>query len=91
MTDHETLNLAELLNHPQVEKVTGDINAELLERRKYSPPRCEVFLHPYTVLQETDRYRFELDKEAVKRLPDIISNKVQVVSGRDTVQINGSA
>jgi len=84
MPDHSTLNLEELLKHPQVEKATGDINAELLERRNYAPPRCSVFSHPYTVLQETDRYRFELDREAERQLPDIISNKVQLVRGEDS-------
>ena len=85
MADHSTLSLEELLNHPQVEKVAGDINAELVERRSYSPPRCEVFSHQYTVLQETDRYRFELDREAEKQLPDIISNKVQLIRGLESV------
>ena len=84
MPDHSTLNLEELLKYPQVEKATGDINAELLERRNYAPPRCSVFSHPYTVLQETDRYRFELDREAERQLPDIISNKVQLIRGEDT-------
>ena len=85
MPDNNTINLEELLNHPQVEKVTGDVNAELLERRKYLPPRCEVFSHRYTLLQETDRFRFELDREAEKQLPDIISNKVQLIRGQDSV------
>ena len=86
MPDHSTLNLEELLKHPQVEKATGDINAELLERRNYAPPRCSVFSHPYTVLQETDRYRFELDREAERQLPDIISNKVQLIRGEDSLR-----
>ena len=85
MPDHSTLNLEELLKYPQVEKATGDINAELLERRNYAPPRCSVFSHPYTVLQETDRYRFELDREAERQLPDIISNKVQLIRGEDSL------
>jgi len=85
MPDNKTLNLEDILNHPQVQKVTDDVNAELLERRKYLPPPCEVFSHPYTVLEETDRYRFELDREAEKQLPDIIGNRVQLIKGRDSV------
>jgi len=85
MPDNKTLNLEDILNHPQVKKVTDDVNAELLERRKYLPPPCEVFSHPYTVLEETDRYRFELDREAEKQLPDIISNRVQLIKGQDSV------
>ena len=85
MSDNNTVTLEKLLKHPQVEKVTGDVNAELLERRQYLPPRCEVFSHRYTVLQETDRFRFELDREARKQLPDIIDNRVQLIRGRDSL------
>jgi pyrophosphate--fructose-6-phosphate 1-phosphotransferase len=85
MPGKETISLDKILNHPQVKKAVEDINAELLERRKFSPSRCKAFSHPYTVLQETDRYRFELDREAEKQLPDIIANKVQLVLGKDSV------
>ena len=78
-------NIEELLNLPQVKKVTDNINAALLERIKYQPPQCKVFSNPYTVLAETDRYRFELDKEAEKQLPNIINNKVQFIKGRDSL------
>ena len=85
MPQDKAINLEKLLNHPQVKKATDDVNAELLERRKYSPPQCDVFSYPYTILEETDQYRFELDKEAVKQLPDIIKNDVQLIRGRDSV------
>jgi len=85
MTEIEAANLEKILNHPRVKKVTDDENAELLERRKYSPPKCKVFSSTYTVLAETDRYRFELDKEAARQLPDIIHNKVQLVKGQDAL------
>jgi pyrophosphate--fructose-6-phosphate 1-phosphotransferase len=85
MPGKETISLEEILNHPTVKKATDDVNAESLERRAYSPLRCEVFSHPYTVLRETDRYRFELDRQAEKLLPDIIANKVQLVEGKDSV------
>jgi pyrophosphate--fructose-6-phosphate 1-phosphotransferase len=85
MPGKETISLDKILNHPQVKKVVEDINAELLERRKFSPSRCKAFSYPYTVLQATDRYRFELDREAEKQLPDIIANKVQLVLGKDSV------
>ena len=85
MPENETLNLEKILNHPQVKKVTDDVNAEMLERRKYSAPQCDVFSSNYNVLQETDQDRFELDKEAEKQLPDIINNKVQLIKGQDAV------
>jgi len=85
MPDHRAINLEEILKHPQVKKVTEDASAELVERRHYSPPQCAVFVHPYTVLQESDQYRFELDPEAEKQLPNIIGNKLQLVLGKDAV------
>ena len=58
MPVNDAISLKEILNHPTVKKATDDINAEMFERRAYSPSQCEVFSHPYTILQETDRYRF---------------------------------
>ncbi len=85
MPGKETINLEAILNHPQVKKATDDINPELRERREYCPPQCEVFSKAYTVLRETDDYRFELDKEAEKQLPNIIGHKVQLIEGQDSV------
>ncbi|CAB1079647.1 Pyrophosphate-dependent fructose 6-phosphate-1-kinase (EC [Olavius algarvensis Delta 1 endosymbiont] len=85
MPEKKAIDLEDILNHPQVRKVTDDVNPEIFERRNYAPPKCEVFSNVYTVLAETDRYRFELDKEAEKQLPDIINNRVQLIKGRDSV------
>ena len=85
MSGKAAISLEEILNHPTVKKVTDDLNAEMAERRAYAPLRCEVFSHPYTMLRETDRYRFELDRQAEKLLPDIINNKVQLIEGKDSV------
>ena len=85
MPGKEAISLKKILNHPTVKKAIDDINAESLERRSYAPLQCEVFSHPYTVLRETDRYRFELDRQAEKLLPDIIANKVQLIEGKDSV------
>ena len=84
MSGKNSVNLEKILNHPQVKNAIDDINPELRERREYRPPHCEVFTMPYTVLQETDEFRFELDREAEKQLPNIIGNKVQLIEGRDT-------
>ena len=85
MPQKEAISLEDLLNHPRVRQVTNDVNAELLERRKYEPPLCEAFSFPFTVLQDTDHYRFELDKEAENQLPNIIGNKVQLIKGQESV------
>jgi pyrophosphate--fructose-6-phosphate 1-phosphotransferase len=86
MPGQKITNLAEILSHPQVRRATDDINPELRERREYRPPQCKVFSKPYTVLRETDAYRFELDKEAEKRLPNIIANRVQLIEGQDSLE-----
>jgi pyrophosphate--fructose-6-phosphate 1-phosphotransferase len=85
MSAKEASNMEEILNHPKVKSAIDDVNAEVLERRAYSPLQCEVFSHPYTILQETDRYQFELDRQAEKLLPDIIGNRVQLVEGKDVL------
>lgn len=91
MPGHESINLEKILNHPQVRKATDDVNPELRERREYQPPRCNVFTRPYTILQPTDVYRFELDKEAEKQLPNIIGNRVQLIEGRDSLEGKSAA
>jgi pyrophosphate--fructose-6-phosphate 1-phosphotransferase len=81
MPGKKALKFEDILKHPQVQKVTDDINAELLERRQYKPPICHAFTQQFTILKETDQFKFKIDKEAQKQLPHIISNKVQKVEG----------
>lgn len=73
-----------MLRHSVVQRVTDDINAELLERRNYQPPVCKAFTHRYTLLKNTDQFTFTVDKEAQKKLPSIIVNKVQKIQGLKT-------
>jgi pyrophosphate--fructose-6-phosphate 1-phosphotransferase len=79
-----TISIEDLLQKPEVEKAVSNINQELTERRQYSPPKCEVFSHPYTALREDAHYIFFIDNEARKELPSIIDNKVQAVVGLDS-------
>jgi pyrophosphate--fructose-6-phosphate 1-phosphotransferase len=85
MTKNAALNLQEILSNPTVKKAVGDVNRELIERRAFQPPICQVFSCAYTVLEDTDRYRFTIDREAERQLPKIIGNKVQIVRGKDQV------
>jgi pyrophosphate--fructose-6-phosphate 1-phosphotransferase len=78
------LKLQDVLKHPVVRRVTDDTNPELLERRNYLPPVCKAFSQKYTVLKETDRFKFTVDNEAQKKLPNIIINKVQKIQGIKT-------
>ncbi len=77
-------NIEALLNNPEIQSVISNINQELTERQKYSPPICDVFSSLYTYLETDDRYRFNIDREAQKKLPDIINNKVQKIVSTDS-------
>ena len=83
MSGKKAIHMDDILNHPTVQRVTDNINAELMERRNYSPPACDVLGRKYTVLKETDRYKFTLDQEVGRQLPDLIDNKVQIIGGLD--------
>ena len=79
MTMETEMTLEDFLKHPEVKKVTHKKNEDLCERISYVPELCEVFASPCTSLKESDKYRFDLDPEAEKELPDIINNKVQII------------
>jgi pyrophosphate--fructose-6-phosphate 1-phosphotransferase len=72
-------DLGDLLRHPVLQCAVDDRSIELNARRDYRPPACAVFHNGGTTLEETDRYRFTIDKEAERLLPNIIGNRVQVV------------
>ncbi len=78
------MEMKNLLKHPVVLSVTDDTNPELLERRQYSPPVCRAFSLKFTILKETDQFKFTVDKAAQKQLPNIIDNSVQKVEGLKT-------
>ena len=91
MAERRGSDLQELLNSPAIIKAVCDANRELIERRAFQPPICSVFSHPYTVLEDTDVYRFTVDKEAERQLPKIIGNRVQIVRGAAAVDKDGQA
>ncbi|MDH3358422.1 MAG: phosphofructokinase, partial [Desulfobacteraceae bacterium] len=84
MKDKDPNNIEVLLKNPEVQAVTNNINQELIERRKYIPPKCKVFKSPYTLLKEDDFFNFNIDEEARKLLPNIIHNNVQILVGLDS-------
>jgi pyrophosphate--fructose-6-phosphate 1-phosphotransferase len=83
MSEKDPTTITELLDDPTVLRVTDNINPEMQDRRNYLPPTCDAFYHKYSILKETDRYRFTLDPEARRQLPDLIENKVQLIEGVD--------
>ena len=72
-------SIGDILKHPEVQKVTDNINQEVIERREYKPPVCKVFSSSYTRLEDKPHFEFDVDNEARRRLPGIIDNKVQTI------------
>ncbi|MGD2269314.1 MAG: 6-phosphofructokinase [Desulfobacterales bacterium] len=70
-----------LLSNPAVQEMTSNINPESIERNTSVPSKCDVFSHSYTALSQLATYQFVIDKEAKKRLPDIINNRVDKIVG----------
>jgi pyrophosphate--fructose-6-phosphate 1-phosphotransferase len=79
MPAKKTFRIEALLKNPEVLKVTDNINSEIIERRSYIPPTCEILSKPETILLEDSRFKFDIDPEARKQLPSIINNKVQMI------------
>jgi diphosphate-dependent phosphofructokinase len=84
MSSESTNLLKKLLNHPKVKETTANLNNTAIERRKYQPEKCGVFLKSYTVLNENPGYTFKAHPECRKRLPSIVDNKVQTLVGTDS-------
>ena len=82
--EKNSIILEDILKNPEVQKATSNINRELIERREYRPPACDVFSHPYTSLRDNADFHFIIDKEAIKLLPKIIDNKVERITGVDS-------
>jgi pyrophosphate--fructose-6-phosphate 1-phosphotransferase len=72
-----------LLLNPIVKDATDSINLEVTDRRSHRPLVCPAFNGEYTRLEVDDGYRFTIDREAAKALPDIIDSKVQRIVRED--------
>ena len=83
MAEKTGLDLQEILDNPIVKMAVDDVNRTLTDRRAFMPPICKVFSSKSTTLEETDAYRFSIDREAERQLPKIIRNRVQVVRGNN--------
>jgi len=86
MKKQDSTSLVDLLQHSEVQRATRNVNQEVMERRQYQPPACDVFSSPYTVLEDNAGFTFDVDNEAKQRLPGIIENKVQKVVGVQSPQ-----
>ncbi len=74
-----------ILNHPDVRTATDNINRNLTDRRSFGIQECPIFADPFSVLENDSQYKFTLDREACRQLPDIIENPVQKILGKNSV------
>ncbi|THB75429.1 MAG: phosphofructokinase [Desulfobacteraceae bacterium] len=84
--------MSSLLSHPQVKEVIAEVNAEMTQRRLYKPGRIAIFDSESTELEEMSKYRFTIDTNARKLLPDLMGTPVQQLipgSGSDNVRMAG--
>ncbi|MGD9731141.1 MAG: 6-phosphofructokinase [Desulfamplus sp.] len=79
MTTSNIIPTETLLNHHKIKTAIADINSETLDRRAFVPEICKVFSNKFITLAEQPQYRFAINREAQKQLPDIISNHVQKI------------
>ncbi|MBF0203037.1 MAG: 6-phosphofructokinase [Desulfamplus sp.] len=77
VTATDIISIEKLLNHPKIETAIADINSETLDRRAFVPKICQIFSNKFISLEDQPKYRFTIDREAEKQLPDIAHNNVQ--------------
>ncbi len=85
MTNPKAIDPEVLLNHPTVKLTTTSNTSALQERLRFKPEICDVFKHACTRLEDDLRYEFQIHPTAKEKLPDIIHNAVQRVTGVDSV------
>jgi len=81
MKEKTKLTFKDILKKPELQKAISSTNQELIERRGYVPPVCDVFKNQHTILEEDPQYEFDIAKEAKESLSGIIENKVQTIKG----------
>ena len=76
MTEGKAKLIDGFLSKAGVREVTASSNPSLDGRRSYHPPRCDVFLGSYASTSPDPAFRFSVDQEAERLLPDMVKNKL---------------
>jgi pyrophosphate--fructose-6-phosphate 1-phosphotransferase len=80
------VDMDKLLSNPEVQKAVSPKSLGMLARSDYRPALCNAFNHPYCTVRSLDDFRFDIDSEARRQLPNIIGNKVQAIAGADKLE-----
>jgi len=83
MSDNLVIELDELLSDSIVKRITNNNGPELLERINYQPTRCDVFYKSFTVLLDYPNVKFNIHREAKKKLPQTNNNKLKAIVGEN--------
>ena len=68
-----------LIHKEEVQKIVSRTSQAMQSRQAFMPSICNVFKSEVTVLKERDDFRFDIDAEARRQLPNIINNLVQSI------------
>lgn len=78
------IDIHTLLDDAHVQGAASSTSQATKARRAFQPPLCAVFNHDTTQLEVAADYRFEIDPEAERELPSIITNRVQRIVSEKT-------
>jgi diphosphate-dependent phosphofructokinase len=73
------VDICTLLENPAIRKATSPHSESVQDRCSYRPQICKVFQSDFTRISPVDHFRFEIDPEARRQLPDIIDAKVRLI------------
>ena len=88
MSDQKRVDVRELLKKSEIQRITSPVSESVLERRAYMPGICSAFEGSVTRVSEVDTYRFDIDPEAKRQLPDIIGNRVQTITSVEDADLS---
>ena len=79
MSPKTPVDICTLLENPDIRKATSPNSVSVQDRRSYRPQICNVFQGDFTKISSVDTFRFEIDPEARRQLPDIIDAKIKII------------
>lgn len=79
MSQTTPVQISALLENAGIQRATSSISEPVIGRCAYQPCVCKAFQGNYTNVITNDAFRFDIDPEAKRQLPDIIKNSVQSV------------
>ncbi|SCY58833.1 6-phosphofructokinase [Desulfoluna spongiiphila] len=89
MCEKPLMSLDDLLINDCAKQIIDGDSLDVMERRAYTPPMCEVFRNGPTALEPQNQYRFDINVAAREQLPHLIENRVEKVVTASGQQVEG--